>query len=400
MKMVTNWLLLILAILTSSISNAQVWQQLSDFPSTERDDGVSFTINQYVYCGSGLLPNWSVASDFYRFDLNSDTWDTIASLPLGANRQAACGFSHNGMGYVFGGYNNGPLNDLWQYNPVSNSWIQKASKPGIGLSGASCFVLNGKAYIIGGNNGNTTIYNEVWEYTIANDSWVQKSNFPASGSWRASAIDYNNTGYLIFGKDSLGTYNRNLYQYYPQSDTWTILSNFPGQGRMLAALRRIQNALVIFAGVDSSATYLNSLWYFSLSDSLWYQGVSLPAQGRKEGICFNSASALYYTIGLNPNDVRLKETWKIDNVIGVFEISKKSKFKVYPIPCSDFLHFQSKTNLVYEVELQNGFGQTLILQTYSGLTNNVNVSQFKSGLYILKIKSAEETETFKILVSH
>jgi len=378
-------------------SYAQVWQQLADFPSTERDDGVSFTLNNFVYCGTGLQQNWSTSSDFYRFDMNTDTWDTIAPLPLSAHRQAACGFSYNGEGYVFGGFSGYPLNDLWKYNPQTDTWIQKASKPGIGLSGASCFELNGKAYIIGGNNGDLTVYNQVWEYTIATDSWSQKNNFPASGSWRASAVAYSNNAYLIFGMDTAGSFNRNLYKYNVQADSWTILSTFPQPGRILSSLSVIQNSLVVFAGVDSVNSYYNNLWYFSFYDSLWYQGVSLPAIARKEGICFNSVSALYYTIGLNPQEIRLKETWKIDNVIGVLEFTNSSFLQLFPNPCASFFTIDSQFD--FEFELLSSLGEIVNKIKFKAPSQRVDVSNLPAGFYYLKRVNSKISGAYKLSIS-
>ncbi len=386
-------LLLLLFVFASTFVNAQVWQRLADFPSTERDDGVSFSINNFVYCGTGLQQNWSTSSDFYRFDMNTDSWDTIAPLPLSAHRQAACGFSYNGEGYVFGGFSGYPLNDLWKYNPQTDTWIQKSSKPGIGLSGASCFELNGKAYIIGGNNGNLTVYNQVWEYTIATDSWIQKNNFPTSGSWRASAVAYNSHAYLIFGMDSAGNFNRNLYEYNLQADSWTILSTFPQPGRILSSLSAFQNSLVVFAGMDSLNNYYNNLWYFSFYDSVWYQGVSLPAQARKEGICFHSASALYYTIGLNPQEIRLKETWKIDNVIGVYEFTSSNFLRLFPNPTESFFTLESQ--LDFDFELLNTQGEIVLRKRFIMPSQSVDVSHLPTGFYYLKIVNEKFSRVYK-----
>ena len=101
--------------------NAQTWKQSIDFPSTERDDGVVFVIGNNAYCGTGLKSGWITSSDFYSFDMNSESWTTIKNLPKDKKRQYAIGFSSLNYGYVFGGVNGGDfLNDIWQYDPIIN----------------------------------------------------------------------------------------------------------------------------------------------------------------------------------------------------------------------------------------------------------------------------------------
>jgi len=132
---------------------AQNWTQQLDYPSTERDDGCSFTIGPISYCGSGLAPWFSPLADFYAYNSFDSNWYPIQSLPAGKERQYATAFSHDSKGYVFGGVSsNGYLNDLWQFDPALNQWDSISSLPSEGISGASSFVIGDTAYIIGGKN--------------------------------------------------------------------------------------------------------------------------------------------------------------------------------------------------------------------------------------------------------
>ena len=131
-------LLLITLFLVNQDFKAQNWTQLTEFPVAERDDGVAFVINNKAYCGSGLQVGWWLTGDFHSLDLGTETWSTVASMPLGEERQYACGFTDGTNGFVFGGELAGSdLNDLWMYSPTTNSWTAMASKPGNGVRGAS-----------------------------------------------------------------------------------------------------------------------------------------------------------------------------------------------------------------------------------------------------------------------
>src|SRR5690554_3393826 len=110
--------------------NAQTWYQVDDFPGTERDDGVSFVINDIAYCGTGYKSGWTETNDFYALNMQNDTWTEIASLPSGKERQYASGFSSTTHGFVFGGLQNANyLNDLWSYDPATDQWTERSPLP-------------------------------------------------------------------------------------------------------------------------------------------------------------------------------------------------------------------------------------------------------------------------------
>src|SRR3954468_11896293 len=112
----------------SKFASSQAWSKITDFPSSERDDGCYFTIGHTTYCGTGLQVGYVLGRDFYSFDMTSETWDTISSLPSGMERQYAASFSYNNNGFVFGGIAGTTyLNDLWMYDAVTNKWQSKTS---------------------------------------------------------------------------------------------------------------------------------------------------------------------------------------------------------------------------------------------------------------------------------
>jgi N-acetylneuraminic acid mutarotase len=291
---------------------AQNWLQLSDFPGTARDDGVAFVIGDSAYFGTGLTPWWSEEGDFYGLDLTSGTWFNVTPLPSGEERQYACAFvSSSQEAYVFGGSNGASrLNDLWKYNPSSGIWTGLSSLPSMGRSGASCFVLNDTAFIVGGKTLTNQAIDEVWAYSIQYDTWVQKSNLPFGGRWRASAIEVNQTAYLIFGRDESNGFRNELYAYNPSLDTWYFVSNFPSPGRSHASMFEINNSLYVAFGIDSLSNSFNDLWSYDISLDSWQLLSSFPSTARRGGMAVNTPHGFYYATGIDANDQRLQETWK------------------------------------------------------------------------------------------
>ncbi|NEN25005.1 T9SS type A sorting domain-containing protein [Cryomorpha ignava] len=379
-----------IAIICVLGSHSQSWIQVSDFPSTERDDGASFVIDNTAYCGTGLQVGWSETKDFYAFSMNADTWEPIASLPDGNERQYASGFSSSTHGFVFGGVKGGVyLSDLWQYDPELNNWVEKSSLPAIGRSGSACFVIDNVAYIIGGKTNLSDAINEVWAYEITNDTWQQKNDLPFGSMFRASASANNGKGYLIFGKDENNLFYNELYEYDPISDSWTELGEFPNFGRSHSTLSSLPNNLIVIGGVDVMGDYYNDMWRFNLNLLIWEQLDALPSFGRKGGICFNDGTNIYYTTGISHENVRLKETWKSVNPTAIEDISATDGISIYPNPTREKLTLEIENFSQYDNSYLTIFdysGKRLRLEAITQSKTQIDVSELSQGFYFIQIQ--------------
>ena len=376
---------------------AQGWTQLDDFPSTPRDDGTSFTINSITYCGTGLNSTWNPTNDFYAFDMNAENWSQISGLPINQARQYSNGFASATHGYLFGGLNtSGYLNDLWTYDPQTDTWTEASSMPSVGRSGASCFVIGDTAYILGGQTDTEQAISEVWAYSISADSWIQKNPLPDS-LWRASSISYQGNGYLLFGRDQNDMYKNDFYKYSPSTDSWTVISSFPSVGRTYAGIGILNDKIVSIAGRDSIGNSYNDMWEYSISSDSWSLAINLPSDQRRGGICFHSNNGLYYTTGINLNDVRLTETWKFD-----LFLSNDDKalidLVVFPIPTKDYVKIiHSIPDEIFEYQINSIQGKT-VLSGKAKSHQEINTDQLKSGNYLINIKTEFNTVTKKIMI--
>jgi N-acetylneuraminic acid mutarotase len=377
-------IIFLISIFISPIKfDAQTWAQLADFPAPERDDGFAFVINNKAYCGAGLKVGWLLGNDFHCLDLGSETWTTLASMPAGQERQYACGFTDGTNGYVFGGEAWGnDLNTLWMYSPATNSWTAKASKPGNGVRGACCFVIANTAYIVGGAVGTTDAINEVWAYDMLNNSWTQKNNLPIS-NWRGCAGVSNGKGYLLFGMTANYAYNRYLYKYDPQGDTWSYQHTFPGSssGLVYSSMQTINNELIVFSGKDSLNVFTNDLWTYDVINNTWNFVNALPATLRKGGMGFADKGTYYYTCGITPGDVRLKETWKIGLSVGITEYPESGKVLIYPNPASTFIHIQGFEEEDFKILTIRG----QLVSEGKIINGNIDISLLEPGIYFLGV---------------
>lgn len=187
------------------------WLIQAPFPGTPRYTAVAITIGNLAYFGTGYDP---LQNDWWSFDPATNTWTQRASVP-GNPRQSAVGFSINGRGYVgLGSYTQHPQytpqNDFYEYNPATNSWIPRSPFPASGRWSCMNFVYGNEGYVGCGisylsSPGATTIYNQIYKYNPASDSWSLFGNFPNNRYGGVAAVVNNR----IFG--GLG-YNGASYQ--------------------------------------------------------------------------------------------------------------------------------------------------------------------------------------------
>src|ERR1019366_2089587 len=76
-----------------------------------------------------------------------NTWSPKTCLPS-YTRAGEAAFTVGNMGYIVGGYNLGitASNQVWQYNPNTDTWTQKNNFPNV-ITGPNCFVINDTAYV-------------------------------------------------------------------------------------------------------------------------------------------------------------------------------------------------------------------------------------------------------------
>jgi N-acetylneuraminic acid mutarotase len=388
--------LFFLLLFFQKIILAQSWVQISDFPSTERDDGTSFVIGDKAYCGTGLKPFFITSNDMYSFDMITEAWATINSLPSGTERQYATGFSNNNFGFIFGGVGSVYYNDLWMYNPITGNWQAKTPLPAAGRMGSCCFVINDTAYIVGGRTSVATSISDVWAYCISADTWTMKNNLPFGARWRASATTDNTKGYLIFGKDSASVSRKELYEFNPATNSWMQISAFPGNGRVYAAMKFISGDLLVLAGLDSLGKSYNDMWRINPSTLVWQSLDTIPDTGRRGGICFNSSTTIYYTTGIDQTNNRLKETWKVFNPTIINENDWNEKVNIYPNPANNFIDIETDFKNCY-FSVFDIAGQLILKEKIVQNKTRIGLSHYADGLYFIQFQSDDRMISRKFI---
>jgi gliding motility-associated-like protein len=247
---------------------ADTWTQKANFGGGNRGYAAGFAIGNFGYMGTGDDGSGTLYNDFWKFDPALNTWTSLPPVG-GVQRSEAFAFVINGVGYIGTGKGNaGCLDDLWSFDPVSTNWFQKLTFPG-GIRRSidrAVFVLNNKAYL---GTGCDCIsfppvhYNDFWEYDPVANSWSQKANVP--GSLRRGALGFVScsSGYLGLGVDVNGFLQNDLYQYDVTNNTWAPALAFPGILRWDMSTFSIGPDVYVATGATGFLGDLNDLWVFT-----------------------------------------------------------------------------------------------------------------------------------------
>ncbi len=334
--------------------------------------------------------------DFYEFNMTSETWSQVSSIPASNERQYAAAFAYNGKGYLFGGYNGTDfLNDFWEYDPILDLWTELDTLPAVGRSGSSVIVIDDTAYLVGGKTAGVFATDEVWALDLTSGNWQQKQSLPEA-NWRGSTVESDNMGYLIFGRNNFNEFQNDLYQYNPIVDDWSLVDTFPGQGRSHAAIQSTDDGFLLCFGIDSSGNSYSDLWRYTVSSSTWTQKNSLPSAGRRGGTSFKSSNTFYYTCGIDSADLRLKETWKYDIEMGMEE-SELNGIEVFPNPATDFISVRSEQG-ISEIRLFDAGGREIIVEPELTSQCKINTQELEAGVYLLFIETGSTVRSKKIII--
>lgn len=277
------------------------WKQKANLPGIARLGAFSFSIDSLGYIGGGYSASGNNLSDFWEYHPSSNSWTQKSNLPLAIRVPGA--FAINGKGYYTGGIiqSGAIVNNTYEYDPLANSWTIKASMPGVPRYGGASFSINGKGYYGIGNGGSATgpYYKDFYEYDPVADSWTQKASFPGTERYGTMGKSLNGKGYAGLGaNEALGIFFNDFYEYNPVTDTWTAKSSLPGANRTYSAGFVINNKIYLGTGTNPTSTFDDFFEYNPVSNS-WITVQNFPGGLRVVATAFSIGSIGYFGTGIN-----------------------------------------------------------------------------------------------------
>ncbi|HIP36476.1 MAG TPA: T9SS type A sorting domain-containing protein [Crocinitomix sp.] len=367
------------------------WIKKTDFAGLKRERAVSFSINGKGYVGTGVDTTEMVRRDFWSYDPTLNTWTQVADFG-GIARRNAIAFAINNKGYVGTGMSHAEsalgstLADLWEYDPDLNTWIQKANFPanfGQGIYFATAFAVNNKAYICGGKRGPADYTDEMWEYNPLTNSWIQKSPFPGGVRYQHCSFSIGDRGYVGLGID-LDIYRKDLWEYNPASDTWAQKSDFLGSERGAVSTFSFNHRGYICLGSDGGLK--KDLWEYNPYDNSWSIRAPFGGSARKNAISFVIGDTAY--VGTGKGVTGKKMSFYAYHPYASSFVSNNNQtttitLKTYPNPIINQFTIETDPEYIKTIQIYNITGQIVFSMKVESSKTVIQQLNLASGAYFL-----------------
>ncbi|MEM8568098.1 MAG: kelch repeat-containing protein [Bacteroidota bacterium] len=194
------------------------WDEIADFAGSARRNAIAFTVGGKGYVGTG--DDGNTLKDFYEYDPQTDTWSQIPSIG-GSKRENAAVFVLGEFAYVGTGSDNGRAEtDFWRFDPSllpDFPWIEltdldEEDDYEIERENAVAFTANGLGYIATGTRGSETT--SIWEYDPDTDTWLEKT--PLEGPSRRDAVAFTLSERPFIATGRIGSsYFDDIWEFEP-----------------------------------------------------------------------------------------------------------------------------------------------------------------------------------------
>ncbi|MBP5667141.1 MAG: hypothetical protein J6X32_03240 [Salinivirgaceae bacterium] len=257
------------------------WHECDTFPGKPRRAGVAFEIGgKGYYCG-GIGVDNELYGDMFEFDPEKpegSQWTKLEAdpFPIGGFYDGI-GFAIDGIGVVGSGMtaSHGTSGDYYQFDPrkpEGSRWSRIKSET-VKRQGACVFVIDHKAYIIGGRSNNYRVatfecYNaSTNEFTVISDDIVRDYNIDILYRYSASAFSIGNDGYVTCGVKFTGEVLRDTWRYTPDAGLghWQPIGDFEGPSRYSATCFTYGRKSFLLCGQNGnfSTSFKDDVWLFS-----------------------------------------------------------------------------------------------------------------------------------------
>eukprot|EP01130_Rhizamoeba_saxonica_P007493 TRINITY_DN3031_c2_g1_i3.p1 TRINITY_DN3031_c2_g1~~TRINITY_DN3031_c2_g1_i3.p1 ORF type:complete len:441 (-),score=87.87 TRINITY_DN3031_c2_g1_i3:47-1369(-) len=187
------------------------------------------------------------------------------------------------MMYIFGGKNNGFLNDFWQYNFADKEWSEVSVNSGrlpSGRYGHTMVVHRNSLYVYGGYDVLGYHSDEIFEYRFDLRNWYKVETFSVSiepqlylERTHHTAVVYNDSMYIYGGegenKENSMYYN-DLLRYCFETRTWTrvYIPGFKPRPRWGHTSVIFDGKMYILGGKDSVVSF-KDIYRYSFEAQSW-----------------------------------------------------------------------------------------------------------------------------------
>jgi N-acetylneuraminic acid mutarotase len=253
-----------------------IWTQKAEMP-TPRWGHTSAVVNGKIYVigGSTSEPEAKALSTVEEYDPVANTWIRKADIPTARTNMVGSSAVVDGKIYVIGGDDNTTWGSptVYEYSPATDTWTQKADMPTPRWSLATCAV-DGKIYAIGGGPSSISGIKVVEQYDPTTDIWTKKADMP-TGVWALCACAVSGKIYALGGRPGY-TAIPNVQEYDPATDTWTRKGNMPiGTSQMGSVV--LDDKILVVGGWSSSGNFpYQAVQMYDPATDIWTREADAP----------------------------------------------------------------------------------------------------------------------------
>ena len=288
---------------TKATEEESAWTSMTPMPTARGGLGVA-VVNGKIYAIGGLSDDLPV-NNIEEYDPVTNQW--TAKTPMPTARSGVAIAVYNNKIYVIGGtVGKGYIGNNEVYDPATNTWETKASMP-TPRTDLTASIVNDKIYLIGGKKYSSTSpyftetnVNEV--YDPANDSWSTKTPIPTAVYGYASAV-INGKIYIIGGSKSTTLLGSSIFVnsnqvYNPQTDKWSLAANLPDVATYGAAASTqgfMGPSRLYFIGGYFLSIFSGKTQVYNPDNNSWSTGASMPTPRAYLGVAV--VNDVLYAIG-------------------------------------------------------------------------------------------------------
>jgi len=173
--------------------STNTWTPLAPVPDLNNGEASGVyapNVNKLFVFGGEEITLATVVNTTRIYDIATNTWSTGAPMP-DVRAFMASGY-FNGKIYLVGGYNTGNVDpsfgQVWEYDPVLNTWNTSRMSMPATLGGPGFGIINGHLYVAGGRDLNNTNLNTLYDYDIAANTWTTRASMPSGVNVPGSAV--------------------------------------------------------------------------------------------------------------------------------------------------------------------------------------------------------------------
>jgi N-acetylneuraminic acid mutarotase len=403
MKKITAFLFLNLCFL---FAHAQTWETLASLPASaqERHHPTTFSIDGIGYLVCGADDNAVSMNDFYSYDPQTNTWTTKTNFP-GPSRGFAYAVESETKGYMGFGYQYEPGNsieqylaDLWEYDPLTDTWTELAPFPGSARIHPAMVYLNGKIYVGCGGDALGDL-GDWWEYDIDTDTWTAKATFPGSDRHHPYYFAIGDYAYVGMGHSGPNIF-KDLYRYDPNTDSWQQMADIPDQARVAGTQFSFGGKGYMLSGQGNTHQNLptGEFWEYDPLTNSWLQLTPHPGEGRWAPGSFVINGAVYFMCGesnsgLEKDMMRYQiEGFASNEVI----MEEDQEISLFPNPANSQFQISNITTpaIVSVFDMNGKLSWEGIVQPQQ----QINVSGLQNGIYNCQILVNGDIRREKLII--